>query len=172
MGPAIGLLLASIIAFPANTLLLGIAGLKILANTNNTYSLAYMFFWVGVLMSLAASGFLLLGAVRMLQHRSYALVITAVLVAMLPWSPAWLLGLPMGIWALVVLRNPTVLELFGQKRSKFEADEALSPDQNEAATGRVRALLRSMRGYFLTTTPYVVPSSSPSKNGQESAEDA
>jgi len=56
----------------------------------------------------------LLGAAKMQQLRSYQFALTASIVAMVPCiSPCCLFGLPLGIWALVVLNKPEVKSQFG-----------------------------------------------------------
>ena len=52
------------------------------------------------------------GASRMKNLKSYGLAMTAGIVAMLPCHGCCLLGLPFGIWALVVLARPEVREAF------------------------------------------------------------
>jgi hypothetical protein len=55
----------------------------------------------------------LLAGIKMLQRRSYGLVMTGVILGMLPClSPCCCTGLPFGIWALVVLSNPEVRNSF------------------------------------------------------------
>jgi hypothetical protein len=55
----------------------------------------------------------LLAGIKMLQRRSYGLVMTGVILGMLPClSPCCCTGLPFGIWALVVLSNPEVRDSF------------------------------------------------------------
>ncbi len=54
-----------------------------------------------------------LGAVKMKNLQSYGLAMTASILAMIPCvSPCCLLGLPFGIWALVVLGRPEVKSAF------------------------------------------------------------
>ena len=48
----------------------------------------------------------------MLNRRSYGFVMAGVIFAMLPCSPGCLLGMPFGIWALVVLNQPAVRSAF------------------------------------------------------------
>lgn len=68
---------------------------------------------VDALFGLAVSILLLWGAFRMMALRSYELALTVAILAMIPCiSPCCLLGLPFGIWALVVLRNPVVKSNF------------------------------------------------------------
>jgi hypothetical protein len=56
----------------------------------------------------------LMGALKMQKLQSYQFVFTASILAMLPCiSPCCILGLPCGIWALVVLNSPEVKSQFG-----------------------------------------------------------
>lgn len=55
----------------------------------------------------------LLAGIRMLQRRSYVLVMTGVILAIIPcFSACCCLGMPFGIWALVVLSNAEVKAAF------------------------------------------------------------
>lgn len=54
----------------------------------------------------------LLAGVRMLQRKSYGLVMTGVILGMLPCTCCCCTGLPFGIWALVVLSDPEVKNSF------------------------------------------------------------
>jgi hypothetical protein len=55
---------------------------------------------------------IIVGAVKMMRLRSHGLATAASALAMLPCGPAWLLGLPMGIWSLVVLNRQNVKAAF------------------------------------------------------------
>jgi len=59
------------------------------------------------------NGFVLFGAIKMLRLQNFGLVMAAVIVAMLPCQCCCLLGLPLGIWALMVLKKPEVKSHFG-----------------------------------------------------------
>lgn len=68
---------------------------------------------VSSLFGLVLSVLILMGAVKMQSLRSYEFCVTAAILAMLPClTPCCLIGLPMGIWALVVLRKPEVKSQF------------------------------------------------------------
>ena len=65
------------------------------------------------LISLAMGGLILWGALRMMKLTSYGLAVAASILAMIPCvSPCCCLGLPFGIWALVVLSRPDVKAAF------------------------------------------------------------
>lgn len=62
---------------------------------------------------LAISVVVLVGALKMQSLRNYSLAIIASILAMLPCAtPCCLIGLPFGIWALVVLNKPGVKSHF------------------------------------------------------------
>jgi hypothetical protein len=63
---------------------------------------------LAMLFNLAFSLVLLIGGWRMRQARSYGLSVIAAVLAILPCTFGWVLGLPIGIWALVVLMDPEV----------------------------------------------------------------
>jgi predicted PurR-regulated permease PerM len=56
---------------------------------------------------------IIVGAMKMKNLRSYSLAMAAAILAMIPCiSPCCLLGLPFGIWAIVVLVDPHVKAAF------------------------------------------------------------
>jgi hypothetical protein len=64
-------------------------------------------------LELLINGFILLGAIKMRKLENYGLVIAATIVAMIPCNwPCCILGLPIGIWTLVVLSKPEVKSAF------------------------------------------------------------
>ncbi len=52
------------------------------------------------------------GAVKMKNLKSFGLAMTASILALIPCGSCWLLGIPFGIWALVVLSRPDVKSAF------------------------------------------------------------
>ena len=55
----------------------------------------------------------ILGATKMKNLQAYGLALASSILAMIPCiSPCCLLGLPIGIWAVVVLSNPEVKQAF------------------------------------------------------------
>jgi hypothetical protein len=61
------------------------------------------------LMNLAVA----LGAVSMIRLKSYRSAYTAAILSIIPvCSPCFLLGIPFGIWAIVVLNRPEVKKRF------------------------------------------------------------
>jgi serine/threonine protein kinase len=156
VAPAVGLLVTAVLALVANGVLWWIFALewygvrRLLESPSVWYS-------IGLLAAALSAGVLIAGAVSMLRLRSYALAVCAAFAAMLPWSPVWVLGLPMGIWALVVLRMPEVMGAFLDRRRASRAGVGGPARGPKGVGGRVRSFFRSMRGYFMTTTPYPAP---------------
>jgi hypothetical protein len=67
------------------------------------------------LVGIAVGAFLWIAAGKMARCQSYNLALAASIVAMVPCcSPCCLIGLPVGIWALVVLSKPEVKAAFAQ----------------------------------------------------------
>ncbi|MCA9128065.1 MAG: hypothetical protein KDB22_13310 [Planctomycetales bacterium] len=64
------------------------------------------------LVAMAVSIGVLVGAIRMSQVRSYTWSLAAAVLAMLPIGNCCCIGLPIGIWALVVLQDATVKQVF------------------------------------------------------------
>jgi hypothetical protein len=73
--------------------------------------------------TLAVYGLTLAGGIAMLRRQGRGLAITAAILAMLPCGVAFLVGLPVGIWALVVLFNPDVADAFRRPRSRRRRDD-------------------------------------------------
>jgi hypothetical protein len=63
---------------------------------------------LSLIVSFAQSVTLIVGGWQMRKLRSYGLVLVAAVLAVVPCTFAWIIGLPMGIWALVVLMDPEV----------------------------------------------------------------
>jgi tRNA A-37 threonylcarbamoyl transferase component Bud32 len=65
------------------------------------------------LLAAPAAALLIIGGILMMKYKSYAFAVLASMWAMVPWSPAFLIGLPSGIWALRELRRREVQAAFG-----------------------------------------------------------
>lgn len=65
------------------------------------------------LVQLAVGGVILYGALKMMKLQNYQLAMVSTVMAMVPCvSPCCVVGLPIGIWALVVLIKPEVKSVF------------------------------------------------------------
>jgi len=73
---------------------------------------------VSVAVTVTYAVFVLLGGWNLMQLRSHRLALVGSILALFPFSPGSVVGLPMGIWALVVMRNEDVKATFGQERIK------------------------------------------------------
>jgi serine/threonine protein kinase len=167
--PAVCMLLVSLIALVGNTVILGVIALRTGIQTSGANDPIYLLLGIGEIASLAAAGLLFFAAIRMFQHRSYALVVAAACLAIFPWSPAWPFALPLGILTLIALRRPEIMELFLDRKDAGEADTEPRAEPTSRGPGKVVALFRSMRGYFFSTAPYLPSDSTPSRNGPEEA---
>jgi hypothetical protein len=86
------------------------------------------------------------GAVKMAKLESYGWVITAIILAMLPFSYHWLIGLPVGIWAAVIMSRPEVKAAFAlnlRKSSQAWQNAGASRFQPHKPTGPIMRMLHS-----------------------------
>ena len=67
---------------------------------------------VSLIIGVFMGGMIIHGASKMKKLESYGLVITAIIFAMLPCNGCCIIGLPFGIWALIVLNDPDVKSSF------------------------------------------------------------
>lgn len=97
------------------------------------------------------------GALNLRRCENAGPVIAAAIVAMLPWSVHFSVGLPIGIWVLARLRRPEVREAFLRKTRRRK--EPLPPPEPRQPTGFVRRQARSvLRGFqTLFFDSYVAP---------------
>ena len=62
---------------------------------------------------LAVGGLIIYGAMKMMRLENYGLAMAASIIAMVPClSPCCCLGIPVGIWSIVVLTNAEVKAAF------------------------------------------------------------
>jgi hypothetical protein len=116
-GPAIGLMITAGLGFLAQ-----IAGLVMRAvvpmREMSQYPAQFnvMASGLGVVVGIVAiimSGLIFFGAIKMKKPENYNLAMAASIIAMVPClSPCCLIGLPIGIWALVILMKPEVKSAF------------------------------------------------------------
>jgi len=150
-GPALGLLLSGVLGLLISwgavlVLLIGISG-GIRPEGPEVMGPALV---AGCLMASAAL-VQTVGAVMMRRLRWYPLAATASIVAMIPWSPAYFISLPFGIWTCVVLGKPEVTEAYFDPRHSTLEEPAAEPDPQPRVVGRVFSYVRSVCGYFLPT---------------------
>lgn len=125
-GPAIGLIVVAalgiagqVVSILMKLLGMGMTGMNGFENTQNEEAakLAQMLGGgVGIVISIIGiivGIFILFGAVKMKKLENHGLAMTTSIIALLPClSPCCCLGLPIGIWALVILNKPEVKQYF------------------------------------------------------------
>jgi hypothetical protein len=119
-GPAIALIVLAILGFilQAGSLVMNMVGASIFANSQMPNQAWVNMFsgTVGVVLGivgLLVSGLILFGGIKMKKLENYGLAMTTSILAMIPCvSPCCLIGLPIGIWAVVVLSKPEVKSAF------------------------------------------------------------
>jgi tRNA A-37 threonylcarbamoyl transferase component Bud32 len=92
-----------------------------------------------------------LGAWNLMQLRSRRLAIAGSILAMLPFFPGAVVGLPMGIWALVTLRKREVKAAFGQEQAEIAIPAKIrefavsAVEEVKAAFDREKAAVEKLR---------------------------
>ena len=116
-------------------------------------------FWLRVLtlgLLLASSASVRIGgAVAMLRVRGYPWAGAAAIFATIPWSASWVMGLPFGIWAIIVLGKPEVTQAFLGDQRRVESGPAPARFKRIgiAIARRFLSMFRSVVGYTLPTMP-------------------
>jgi type IV secretory pathway protease TraF len=73
------------------------------------YLVAIIFIPIISLISIAASPIIIFGGIQMLGARRYSIALWAAILALIPLTSVCCIpGIPIGIWALIVLRHPEV----------------------------------------------------------------
>jgi serine/threonine protein kinase len=116
------------------------------------------------------SAVIMTSAVMMRRLRWYPLVAASAILAMIPWSPGWLIGLGFGIWTCIVLGKPEVTEAFFGNQRRAEAAPAVTPKRPNAVAGKFRSLFRSMGRFVLPTFPGARSAAVPPPGGPSSIE--
>ncbi|HSL84291.1 MAG TPA: hypothetical protein VLF66_16070 [Thermoanaerobaculia bacterium] len=121
-GPAIGLIITAVVGglWAIFSLLGNVLGLGMMSLDQYTggsqwaeYALGGGFGIVSAVIGLAIAGFILWVALQMKELKGWTVSVVASILAMIPCiSPCCIIGLPIGIWALVVLLKPEVKAAF------------------------------------------------------------
>jgi hypothetical protein len=128
-GPATGLMVTAVLGFVVNLLgtlwnLMAAAGWGFAPmgrNANPEMERVFALFTgtlgvVSGVVALGVAGVIFVGALKMKRLESHGWAMAASILALAPCvSPCCLIGLPIGIWALVVLAKPEVKAAFQQK---------------------------------------------------------
>jgi tRNA A-37 threonylcarbamoyl transferase component Bud32 len=105
------------------------------------------------ILAAAAGTVTAIGAMQMLKLQHRWLAVTGTALALVPLSPAWLLGLPLGLWSLAALKRAETQAAFDQPwpdaQSAAPAFSIKSLGFNEAA-----ALLACLLGALATVLPW------------------
>jgi hypothetical protein len=118
-GPAIGLIIVAIIGFLAQvfSLVWRLFFSAVAAAQSNQPEWVTMFSGtgaiIGSILGILSSILVLFGALKMKRLENFGLAMTVSIIAMIPCvSPCCLIGLPIGIWSLVILSKPEVKAAF------------------------------------------------------------
>jgi hypothetical protein len=120
-GPAVGLIVTAIVGFlvQAGALLMNVLGISFGAMQRRGTPDAWVNMFsgsigiVGGILGIAVSVLILFGALKMKKLENHGWAIAASILALAPCiSPCCFIGLPIGIWSLVVLAKPEVKGAF------------------------------------------------------------
>lgn len=120
--PAIGLVIVGVLNAMSGLILI-LGRLASLVNgpervfTNDARRLGYLtasiYFPLVSLISIIVAPVIIYGGIQMLKARRYSIAQLAAILALIPLSSVCCIpGIPIGIWALIVLRNPEVRAVF------------------------------------------------------------
>ncbi len=108
--PANGILAVAVL-----NLVLGVWSLSTMPHTYPVENLWSIWAAVGGISMIPATLVIMQGALRMRRLESIEWSYAAAIYALIPWTPMWLLGFPMGVWALWTLSNSSVRRGFGRQ---------------------------------------------------------
>jgi len=92
---------------------------------------------VSIIAAMTVPGALvLMGGWNLMQLRSHRRALVGSIAALIPFFPGALLGIPMGIWALVLMNKDEIKRSFGQKQTKVD----LPPKVRDFAVSTVESV--------------------------------
>jgi hypothetical protein len=106
-GPALALLITFGLMLALSMTMLVVFLVALATGDNNEPEALFQFVF-----SIPMSGLVVYGAYKMRRLENHGLAVAAAVLAMIPCSGCCVLGLPFGIWALVVLNDPSVKAAF------------------------------------------------------------
>ena len=116
--PAIGLRVASIVNLLGA---LSIVLIAVLVPGSDELSVRTVLMVVIPLCHLLVGIIVLIGAARMFDLQSYRIAVFAAVVAVVPWTLGFLISLPFGIWALIVLSRQDVRTAFAGESERNQS---------------------------------------------------
>jgi serine/threonine protein kinase len=143
MAPAAGLMFVGLLSFLSWVFLAGILADKFNWKQPFWELLAFL-----ALLAVGSSiGILFVGGFRMMRFQSYALAEAASIWAMFPWSPAFVIGLPFGLWALLVLNKPEVKLAFLGRRFGTSPGGRTAPSASAGGAAPMPGFFGSLRDF-------------------------
>jgi predicted Ser/Thr protein kinase len=113
--------------------------------------------WAVLLEQLAAAGLggiVVLGALSLGKLESPRLVRTAGVVGLVPFSPAWLLSFPVGLWTLTIVRRREVASAFDQPGPAPSADGLDDPLRRWFGSAGGWGMILCLLGWAATFLPW------------------
>jgi len=147
MAPAAGLMFVGLSSFLSWVFLAGILANKFNWKLSNDEPFWELLAFLTFLAVIGSSGILFVGGLRMMRFQSYALAEAASIWAMFPWSPAFVVGLPFGLWALLVLIKPEVKLAFQGRPFGTSPKGRTAPSASAGAATAAPGFFRSLRDF-------------------------
>jgi tRNA A-37 threonylcarbamoyl transferase component Bud32 len=150
-GPAAGLFLTGLISM----LFWAILGVALFVTESGMRPHERLLFLQMPLLGIPAGLVLMIASRRMVRMENYWLSIFASIWAMIPWTPAWIIGLISGIFALKALRRPEVQSAFGV--TARQRNQIIPPAVGLLMSGFVGGLFWMVMGLslFVTARPWI-----------------
>src|SRR5208282_5869919 len=168
-GPAAGLLVTALLFLAQMVVVGGLLVATVLPGLERQYynsghpAVTPDAFWLlfagGSALVLLLTATMVAGALKLARLASYELVMVAIILAMCPLGYQWLLGFPMGCWALWVVTRPEVKAGFARnlRKSKEPRADSTAPFSTgggetpsaDEGPGRVRSFFGSMLSMFV-----------------------
>jgi hypothetical protein len=152
-GPAAGLVVMAMLIF-----IEGVIGMPFLSEVagHNDAVLVPL-----VVLILVLLGLVVVGAVKLARCDGYEWVMIAIILVMLPVGYHWIIGFPIGWWALAVVRRPEVKAAFAhnlRRAQRARQRPAITPPPPTGPGRRpVRAFFRSVLSMFVSQPPISRP---------------
>jgi tRNA A-37 threonylcarbamoyl transferase component Bud32 len=112
-------------------------------------------FWIGALfltpLILATATLLFVAARWLKRFERYEFVVLAAIIAMLPWSAAWIIGIIVGAWTSLVLRRRDVQLAFTQNALRAQTGYAYGPAAPGGGWPMIRSMMMGIKSLFLSS---------------------
>jgi serine/threonine protein kinase len=104
----------------------------------------------GHVLAVGLAGIVLLGTLMMRRLEFHSLAVAGAVVAMIPFSPAWIVGFPLGLWTWLNLRRPEIRAAFDRPGTEPPESDLREWLGNSGAWAALTCLI----GYMVVFLPW------------------